>query len=303
MKVGGHVEWLLEPTSPEELRLAWLAAREYGGPVRVLGGGANLLIADGTLPGVVLATDRLDRLFRPGTFDEEDPMDASVEGIAKVAPVERERDPRLVSWCGTSLPGIVRAAQELGWTGLEGLVGVPGQLGGGVAMNAGGRWGDLWDVIETVRVLEPSGEVRDLQRAECHPDYRNGNLGESIVLGAVLRLEAENSLVIKDRMRQFLLEKKAAQPVTESSSGCIFKNPDRELAGGRSAGQLIDELGLKGLASGAAEVSRLHGNFIINTGGARAVDVLALIAEVIARVEGETGIRLEREVRVWSAKE
>lgn len=302
MRVGGHAEWLLEPTSPEELRESWIAAREHGGPVRILGGGANLLIADGVLPGVVIATDRMDRLFRPGTFDEDDPLNASPEGLSRVAPVERERDPRLVAWCGTSLPGMVRAAQELAWSGLEGLVGVPGQLGGGVAMNAGGRWGELWEVVETVRLLLPDGTVEDRARADCSPTYRNGNLGEAVVLGAVLRLRPGDKAEIKERTRQFLLEKKAAQPVTESSSGCIFKNPDPELSDGRSAGRLIDELGLKGLSRGAAEVSRLHGNFIINTGGALATDVLGLIEEVTQRVEDLSGVRLQREVRCWSAE-
>ncbi len=302
MKVGGHVEWLLEPTSPEELREAWLAARELGGPLRILGGGANLLIHDGLLPGVVIATDRLDRLFRPGIHSEQDPLDARPEDMGCVAPAERTHDPRLVAWCGTSLPGIVRAAQELGWSGLEGLVGVPGQLGGGIAMNAGGRWGELWDVVELVRLLTPDGEIVDRVRADCAPAYRNGNLAGAVVLGAVLRLEPENKHAVKDRMRQYLLEKKAVQPVTESSSGCIFKNPDPERSAGRSAGKLIDDLGLKGLTRGAAEVSRLHGNFIINTGGAQACDVVSLIDEVTRRVEDETGIHLEQEVQVWSAE-
>ena len=303
MRVGGHAEWLLEPTSPEEFREAWLAACEHGGPVRVLGGGANLLIADGELPGVVIATERMDRLFRPGTFDEEQPLDATEASISRVAPVERDADPRFVVWAGTSIPGVVRAAQSLGWTGLEGLVGVPGRMGGAVAMNAGGRWGDLWDVVEGVRLLLPDGEVVDRSREECSPRYRNGGLGEALCLGVILRLEPDHPAQVKERMKQFLLEKNAAQPVTEASSGCVFKNPDPERSEGRSAGRLIDDLGLKGLSHGQAEVSQKHGNFIVNRGSARARDVLALIDEVVRRVEDETGIHLEREVRLWTAEE
>jgi UDP-N-acetylmuramate dehydrogenase len=270
--------------------------------VRFLGGGANLLVADGLLPGVVIACARLDRVFRPDGHEDGPAFDAPPEALSRVAPPERSSDPRLVAWCGSSLPGLVRAASDLGWAGLEGLVGVPGRLGGGVAMNAGGRWGDLWDVIESVRLLLTDGSVVDKQRDECQVGYRDAQLGGALVVGAVLRLTPDNRLAVKERMRQYLLEKKAVQPVTESSSGCIFKNPDPELSDGRSAGRLIDDLGLKGLSRGAAQVSRLHGNFIINNGGAAAADVLGLIEEVTRRVEDQSSVLLTREVRLWSAE-
>lgn len=299
MKVGGQAEWLLEPTTPEQFREGWLAAREQGLRVRVLGGGADLIIADGLLPGVVIATDRLDRLFRPGTAEGKNPLDASPE--ARVVLDGSESDPRLVAWCGASLPGAVRAAGKLGWSGLEGLVGVPGRIGGAVVTNAGGRWGELWEVLETVRVLDSDGGVHDLDRSECDPRYRDGNLGDQAVLGAVLRLVPDDRQEIAERVRQYLLEKRAVQPVTESSAGCIFKNPDPELSEGRSAGKLIDDCGLKGLARGRAEVSPLHGNFIINNGGATAADVLGLVEELENRVADRAKVRLEREVRIWAA--
>lgn len=300
MRVGGRVEWLLEPKSPDELCRALVAAREQGYPVRMLGGGANLIVQDGVLPGVVIATDCLDRVFRPEVEATDDPYAEEV-AISRVAPASRADDPRLVAWCGSSLPGLVRKASELGWAGLEGLVGVPGHLGGGVMMNAGGRWGDLWDVVESVRVLTMDGEVKDLQRADCDPQYRSGNLGDVVVVAAVLRLTPDNTHAVKERAKQFLLEKNRVQPVTESSSGCIFKNPDPELSGGRSAGKLIDDLGLKGLQRGAAIVSERHGNFIVNRGGATAADVLGLIDELRARVADATGIELSIEVRRWLA--
>jgi len=301
MRVGGRAEWLLEPTSPEELRESWLAALEAGLPIRLLGGGADLVVEDGLHRCVVIATARLDRTFRPGLEYGASPLDA--DASAQVAPAARGTDPRLVAWCGASLPVLVRTAGQLGWSGLEGLVGVPGRLGGAVVTNAGGRWGELWDVIETVRVLEPDGEVVDLDRADCAPRYRDGNLGDRIVLGAVLRLEPGNKLEIAERARQYLLEKRAVQPVTESSAGCIFKNPDPEHSDGRSAGKLIDDCGLKGLERGAAMVSPLHANFIVNRGGATSADVLGLIESVEQRVAEATGVRLEREVRIWRADE
>jgi UDP-N-acetylmuramate dehydrogenase len=296
LKVGGSAEWLLEPADPEELRLAWLAAHEAGGPVRILGGGANLLIEDGVLPGVVVATARMRRSFRLGDRWDGDPF---LQGEAPDEAGELEGSHRLVAWCGASLPSLVRIAAELSWTGLEGLVGVPGHLGGGVTMNAGGRWGELWDVVESVRCLGPGGELYDLDRADCTPRYRDGNLGDAVVTGAVLRLAHAPRHEIRERMKTYLSEKRACQPVTESSSGCVFKNPDPERSEGRSAGMLVEQAGAKGLSRGDAVVSELHGNFILNRGRARAADVLGLIEEVTDRVAQKTGIRLRREVQVW----
>jgi UDP-N-acetylenolpyruvoylglucosamine reductase len=303
MRVGGVAEWLLEPTDPDELSRAYIAAREAGFRVRLLGAGADLIVDDGLHRGVVIATGRVDRVFRPGTLSDETPFEAAPEDSARVAPVNTSAEPRLVAWCGASLPGLVRAASELGLSGLEGLVGVPAKLGGAVATNAGGRWGDIWDVIDTVRVLTPEGEVRDLERSECDPVYRDGRMGERIVIGAVLALRPAKREEVTERARVFLLEKNSVQPVTESCAGCIFKNPDPERSDGRSAGRLIDELGLRGLERGAAVVSPVHGNFIINRGGAAAADVFGLIEEIRARVAEITGIELEREVRSWMADE
>jgi len=302
MRVGGSAEWLLEPTTPDELHRAWVAVHEAGSALRLLGAGADVIVGDGLHRCVVIATSRLDRVFRPGTMeDDENAFEVQPENVGRVAQPPRDQDPRLVAWCGASLPGLVRAASELGWSGLEGLVGVPGRLGGAVTTNAGGRWGELWDVIETVRVLDEAGEVRDLKREDCSPAYRDGRLGSAIVIGAVLRLQSSTRAEVQDRARSYLLEKNAVQPVTQASAGCIFKNPDREVSDGRSAGQLIDDLGLKGLRRGAAQVSLLHGNFIINLGGARAADVLGLADEVAARVADDAGVQLEREVRTWLA--
>jgi len=298
MRVGGRAQWLLEPRDPEELRAAWVAARERGFVPRVLGGGANLIVEDGDLPGVVIATGQLRRVFRP----RPDGGDAFEQEPSGAIAFERERDTRLVAWCGASLPSLVSAARDLGWSGLEGLAGVPGQLGGGIAMNAGGRWGALWDVVESVRVLEPDGTLRDLARADCNPRYRDGNLGQSLAVGAVLNLRLDRKADVHERCRTFLAEKNAVQPVSEHSCGCIFKNPDPELSDGRSAGRLIDDCGAKGLARGDAHVSNLHGNFIVNRGRASAADVLTLIEDVRDLVLEKSGVRLESEARVWRAK-
>ena len=297
MRVGGRAQWLLEPATPEELRDAWIAAHERGFQPRILGGGANLIIEGGEFPGVVVSTERMRRIFRPGREADDSELLSP-----HMAPMERERDPRLVAWCGTTLPGLVSAATKLGWSGIEGLVGVPGNLGGGIAMNAGGRWGDLWDVVESVRVMSPDGELFDLDRADCNPGYRDGALGDRVLVGAVLRFDVQPRPEVKARTQQYLLEKNSVQPVSEWSSGCIFKNPDPERSEGRSAGKLIDDCGGKALSRGAARVSALHGNFIVNGGGATAADVLTLIEDVRDVVAQESGILLETEVRIWRAE-
>jgi len=302
MRVGGRAEVLLEPADPKELREAVVAVRERGLELRMLGGGANLIIADGVLPGAVICTDRMRRVFRPNEANsgEEDAL-GLVDGIEPSARVafDRESDPRLVVWCGTKMPGLAHTAAKLGWTGLEGLVGVPGSIGGGLAMNAGGRWGEIWSVVERVLLIDAEGELVEKTREECNPSYRNGDLGDSIAMSAVLQLGVETVPAVTERSRQFLIEKNKVQPVSERSAGCIFKNPDPELSDGRSAGQLVDQAGCKGREKGAAIVSPLHGNFITNRGGARATDVLALIDEVRQVVADDSGVQLEIEVKRW----
>jgi UDP-N-acetylmuramate dehydrogenase len=299
LRVGGRVEWLLEPGHPDQFVAAWNAARERGFEPRVLGGGANLIVPDGVLRGVVLTTERMARVFRPHAQDGTSEGEELTPEKLLLVPLERGADARLAAWAGCSLPGLVRVTRELGWSGFEGLAGVPGHLGGGIAMNAGGRCGETWDVVESVRVLASDGTLRQLARAECSPRYRDAALGTSIVLGAVLRFRVDERAAVRERVANYLRQKSAAQPVTERSCGCVFKNPDPELSGGRSAGQLVEAAGAKGLARGDAVVSEKHGNFVVNRGRARARDVLELIEEVRARVADRTGLQLEDEVKVW----
>ncbi len=299
MRVGGRAELLLEPATPAELVAAVQAVREAGLTWRVLGGGANLIVGDGVLEGAVISTERLRRAWRFHPERDGDPFEP-----APVAEHFPEREPGapawLGAWAGESMLGLVRRTKELGWSGLEGLAGVPGHVGGGVAMNAGGSWGELWDAVERVQVLAADGSVAVLRREDCAPSYRHGNLGEGIVLAALFRFTQAPKREVAERVREHLEHKRRVQPLTEPSAGCIFVNPDPEASGGRSAGRLIDEAGLKGLARGDAEISALHGNFVVNRGRARAADVLGLIDEVRARVAERFGVELVREVKVWT---
>ena len=254
------------------------------------------------LPGIVITTDRMARLFRPS--GERSPSDVLLSGedpSARIAPESRESGLCLAAWGGVSLPKLVRTSALLGWKGLEGLAGVPGNLGGGVAMNAGGRWGDMWDVVERVLVVDEESQLVELSKEQCHPVYRNGGLGKSIVASALLRFQLDSVRDVQERGKQCLLEKNRAQPVTEWSAGCVWKNPPKEKSDGLSAGQLVERCGGKGLQRGDAVVSERHGNFIVNRGKATATDVLTLMEDIEALVLERSAVTLQREVKVWRA--
>ncbi len=268
LRIGGPAEMFCAPQRPEDLAALLTRLAREGVPARLLGGGANTLAPDGGVPGAVVHTGGLRRLFREGE--------------------------RLRAWPGVTLPQLVRAAAESGLAGVEMLAGVPGHVGGALAMNAGSaQWG-LWDEVEEVTVWEPDGEVRALRPGEIGPLYRDGRLGGRVVLEALLRLRPEAPAAIKARQEEFLRRKNATQPVTLASAGCAFKNPP-----GDSAGRLVDAAGLKGARIGGAEISPLHANFIVNRGGARAADVRALLARAEEAVAERFGVRLERELVVW----
>ena len=303
LRVGGPVAWLLEPADPEQFREAIVAARERGIPMRILGGGANVVVDDFGLEGVVISTERLNRIFRPGDLSAEETLDEQLPS-ARVAPADPAEDPRLVVWSGAPLPKLCRAARDLGYSGLEKMAGVPGHVGGGIAMNAGGkdRDGTLWqmsDVVERIRVVNAAGEMEDIGREDWSPVYRDGRLGDAIVAGAVLRFEPRSKLEVAEASKEYLRRKNAVQPVTERSAGCVFKNPDPERSGGKTAGLLVDEAGGKGRRRGDATISERHGNFLINQGAASAADVFGLIEEIQDLVAQRTGLELECEVKLW----
>lgn len=304
MRVGGAVEWLLEPANPHELAASIVAAREQGFVPRILGGGANLIVGDGVLPGVVITTDRVSRFFRP--LPGGSPSDSLRHGdemTARLTPLPREIGLQFVAWAGVTMPKLVRSAAAMGWKGVECLAGVPGNVGGGIAMNAGGRYGEMWDVVERLLVVDEQGQLLEFERSQFQPRYRNGGLEGLVVASALLRFQLDTIAEVTERGRQYLLEKNRVQPVTEWSAGCVFKNPDKEKSSGRSAGRLVEECGGLGRERGDAIVSPKHGNYIVNRGHATAVDVLTLIEDVHDLVAQKTGIDLEREVKVWQRED
>jgi UDP-N-acetylmuramate dehydrogenase len=268
LRIGGPAEFFFEPAKPEHLAGLLTRLEKDQVPARMLGAGANVLAPDGGVPGAVIQTGGMRRIFR-----EENCL-------------------RL--WPGVSNPQLVRSACELGLSGVEKLIGVPGHLGGSLAMNAGAAdWG-IWDQVSEVTLWMPGGDVVARKRSEMDPVYRDGALQGAVVLEALLNFDPQPVAQIKRRQEEFLRQKNASQPVTLTSAGCAFKNP-----AGDSAGRLIDAAGLKGRKVGAVLVSDRHANFLVNQGGATAADVCVLLELIEQTVEQRFGVKLVRELQVW----
>ncbi len=272
--IGGPADVWAEPGDEEELRRLLRIAGEGGLALTAVGGGANLLVRDEGIPGLVIHLAGAGfQGFEPGP-----------DGI----------------WVGAALPleWLMRRAEESGLSGVEFLAGVPGRVAGAVRMNAGthddkGTVHSFSDVLRAVRVMGRDGAVRVLRREELRFRYRSCELDGQIVLGACLRLSPDSRREIAERVRRLREFKKRTQDWSAPSVGCIFKNPAQ-----KSAGWLIDQAGLKGYRVGGAQVSSIHANFIMNVGQAAASDVLAVIEEARGRVLRKFGVELELEVKV-----
>ena len=264
--VGGVTPLLAEPVTAEQVVAVHKAAEDLGVRLERLGSGANLLVADGALPLAVLKPD--------------------LKGI-RVAEGLAEAD------SGANLEAFIQRTVEAGLAGLEGLVGIPASVGGAVAMNAGGKHGETKDALVSIRAADSAG-IRILPAASCGFGYRRSSLGGATVVSASFALRPGKPEDLKERARTIREEKRRTQPLQDASAGCIFRNPP-----GQSAGRLIDLAGLKGLREGAAQVSPLHANFIVNLGGAAADDIRRLIDRVRSGVRRAHGVDLELEVVTW----
>jgi UDP-N-acetylmuramate dehydrogenase len=271
LRVGGPVDALATPESRAELAalLELLAAQRI--PSSVIGAGFNTLACDGRLPGVVIQLGRLRRLEeRPGQ--------------------------RLRVEAGVSHSQLTNFCIQRGLAGLEFGAGIPGSIGGWLAMNAGIPEREVKDAVVEIEVMSPCGrKLSHLPRARLHFSYRalRGLAPGSVILSALLAVEPCEPARVRARVQALLARRAATQPLDVPSCGSVFKNPP-----GDFAGRLIDSVGLKGRRIGGAQISPVHANFIANTGGATAADVLALIDEAKRTVWQATGRRLEPEVRV-----
>jgi UDP-N-acetylmuramate dehydrogenase len=269
MRVGGPADTLLFPKNTEELRTIVRYAGEKHIPVLILGRGTNLIVKDKGVRGWVI---RLTRGMKSTRIDGD--------------VVEAE--------AGLSLQRLVQLTTRKGLAGLEPFFGIPGTVGGGLAMNAGAWGAELKDVLLSTTLMRGDGTVIEKPRSKLRFSYRRLDLPRAwIILKGRFQLRREKKEEILHRMNSYSERRKKSQPTGTPSAGSIFKNPKEG-----PAGKWIEAAGLKGFRMGQAMVSDRHANFIVNLGKARAEELLRLMEWVESKVLEETGIALEREVRV-----
>jgi UDP-N-acetylmuramate dehydrogenase len=275
-RIGGPATVVL-PAGPEDVATAIRMAHEAGVPWFALGLGSNILLPDEGLDALVV---RLGK---------------GLDGL------ERDGD-RWIVGAGLPAPLAARRTAAAGFAGLHIFVGVPGSVGGGVYMNAGCHGGDWAEVVESVTVVDGTGRDSVVPRSEVPFTYRRSGLDGRVVVGTTVRLRREEPHRLDEQITEMFEWRQSGTPFNQPCCGSVFKNPAgpswKREDGPRTAGQLIEAAGLKGFRCGAAEVSPMHANYFVNTGGATAADVRNLIQEVQRRVENEFGARLAPEVKL-----
>ena len=269
LRVGGPADMYVEPANDEDFASIIRFCADHRLAFFVLGRGSNLLVKDGGFRGVVISLAQSHL--------------SAVEIIGE----------RIRCGAGARLKTVAIEAKRNGLAGVEFLEGIPGSVGGALRMNAGAMGGAMFDNVESVRMMDFAGLIRERDARELQVEYRSCPAFKShIALAATLRVKAGVREAIEQRMNECSRKRWQSQPAAPSA-GCMFKNP-----ASIPAGKLIDELGLKGTRVGLAMVSLEHGNFIVNTGGATARDVLELIGLLKKRAREERGIELQTEVEI-----
>ena len=269
IRVGGNARLYAEPANLTDLLTLLRSAKLFSLETFCLGRGSNLVVPDEGFNGLVIR-------FNAGIWRSSEALG---EGRVWVA-------------AGVRLKEVCGFAAKHGLSGFEFLEGIPGSVGGALRMNAGAMGSWMFDVVERVQFIDDSGQMQDLPKEAFHFGYRKvEEISSGIALGAVLTSHGhEPEALIRERIESFSSDRKSSQP-RDPSAGCIFKNPD-----GNFAGKLVDQYGIKGMRVGDAEVSDVHGNFIVNRGKASATDVIELVRQVRAAVFKKSGYLLEPEV-------
>lgn len=266
--IGGEATAYIEVSTIDDLSTLAHFHKEWKVPVAIIGKGSNLLVSDKGFNGLCL------RL------------------IGKLANLDVEGN-KVTVGAGHSLPGLAKLMSKSGLSGVEFALGIPGSVGGALIMNAGAWGSSFGDVVTDITVMHDTGELIKLTRDEAQFEYRHSGLEAYFsVIAATLKLHPGDVDTITSKMNTLFKQKIETQPFVEENAGCMFKNPP-----GDSAGRLIDISGLKGHRIGGAEVSTIHGNFILNLDNASANDVLDLVAHIQKQVQEKTGITLQTEVK------
>lgn len=273
-RVGGPADRAYLPADLEDLRV-FLAGLPPAEPVFMVGLGSNLLVRDGGIRGTVVFMHQGLKALR---LDEG-----------------RDGRPLIYAEAGVASPKVARFAANHGFEGAEFLAGIPGSVGGALAMNAGCYGGETWNVVDRVLTLDRGARVRERQASDYEIGYRHcrrrGNGHDEWFAAAWLRFAPGDGETARRRVRELLTRRIASQPLNQPNAGSVFRNPP-----GDHAARLIEACGLKGYTVGGAQVSTKHANFIVNLGNAAAADVESVIARVQETVERATGIALVREV-------
>lgn len=271
LQLGGPAEFFAEPSSQTELIELLKQSRNEGVPVRVLGGGSNILASEEGVSGVVLS------LAAPVFC-----------GIA----VEENR---VVAGAGAKLGRVVTQSVAQGLSGIENLIGIPGMIGGALRGNVGTNSGDLGQWVESVTVVDFNGNVFVLSRSEITFGYRTSSLDDVAILSVTLQLDRDDPAELAKRLQKIWIVRKTQQPTGEQVSGYMFKNPPA----GTSAQELIERAGLKGTRIGGAQVSLRNANFLLVEPECTVEDVKRLLGLVRDEVEARTDIELESAIEPW----
>lgn len=268
-RLGGPARYLLQPADVDDIVRGLEMARERGLPWLVLGLGSNVLIKDGGFPGLVIRMGKgLDKFEMKGA--------TAIVGAGMPTPI------------------LARRTAEAGFSGVERFIGIPGSVGGGIYMNAGCHGAEFAEIVTEVTVMDGKGKTRNVPRKQISYKYRGSNLGDVIVLEVKLQLGEESPAKLKELQAKLFRWRKAGTPFDQPCAGSTFKNP----GGNKTAGMLIDEVGLKGFRMGGAQVSPMHANYFVNLGNATSADVLRLIDHVQKTVAKKAGVELQLEIKV-----
>jgi UDP-N-acetylmuramate dehydrogenase len=271
-RVGGKVDVLYFARELRDLQqiVSYLCATNI--PYLVVGKGSNLLVKDDGFRGAAIVLQ------------------------GELATIEHggEKDEIVLAGGGLSIVELLTQCSRKGLGGLEFLAGIPGTVGGAVAMNAGAFGNDMGSMVQEIQAVTQQGDLVTISRSQLNFSYRESSVSEgTVIVRARFQLKHESPEIVSNRVADYFTRRKESQPLEYPSAGSVFKNPPNDYAG-----RLIEQVGLKGKRVGGAMISPKHANYIVNTGGARAKDILALMELAREKVREETAIELEPEIRV-----